>query len=102
MSRRHYHGISRAAQIAFRRAVLTRAGYQCEGCGKRARLEADHIVPLDKGGAHHPDNGQALCRACHIAKTRREAGQAEGAIEWTEFATRSERERRKDLFGAGL
>lgn len=36
-----------------------------------ARLETDHIVPLDAGGEHHPDNGQTTlcrCRDCHVAK----------------------------------
>lgn len=65
------HTPSNRQQALFRRAVLERDGYQCVRCGKRTRLEADHIVPLADGGAHHPDNGQTLCRACHIAKDAR-------------------------------
>lgn len=37
------------------------------------RLEVDHVVPLVAGGAvYDPDNLQALCRDCHIAKTAAE------------------------------
>ena len=39
--------------------------------------DADHIVPLSKGGKHEPENIRTLCIACHkdatreLAKTRR-------------------------------
>jgi len=36
-------------------------------------LEVDHITPLEDGGeAYALSNLQALCRECHIAKTRAE------------------------------
>lgn len=35
--------------------------------------EADHIVPLEDGGAHELANFQALCTPCHVAKTAAEA-----------------------------
>lgn len=49
----------------------------CEHCEDRDRVRAakdvDHITPLSEGGARlDPDNFQALCRACHNRKTRRE------------------------------
>ena len=48
--------------------VLTRAGYRCEQCGKLggAKMEAHHVIPLEYGGKHHPDNGQCLCVGCHV------------------------------------
>jgi 5-methylcytosine-specific restriction endonuclease McrA len=50
-----------------------RANGRCERCGQRAsRLEADHIVPVSQGGGHGLTNLQALCPACHRAKTARE------------------------------
>ena len=37
------------------------------------RLEVDHIIPLDLGGAPWAlSNVQVLCVGCHIAKTRAE------------------------------
>lgn len=36
--------------------------------------EADHIVPIALGGAHHArENGQALCTACHAIKSHDDA-----------------------------
>jgi len=31
--------------------------------------EVDHILPLNDGGTHHPDNLQTLCKSCHSTKT---------------------------------
>lgn len=62
-----------AEHLAWRRAVLERAGWQCEwpGCGRsNCRLFADHIVELRDGGAAlDVANGQALCGAHHTLKT---------------------------------
>ena len=52
---------------------LERDGYRCRSCGRAGRLEADHVVPLERGGAPWElDNVQTLCRGCHIRKTRAE------------------------------
>ena len=68
-----------------RRAVLNRDGYRCTSCGKAGALEVDHIRPMYKGGAAlSPDNLQALCRACHIEKTRTE-NTAPYRLEWREY-----------------
>ena len=75
MSRRHrtagiYSG-TRWSRL--RRRILDRDGWRCRVCGKPGRLEADHVVPLERGGdAWDPDNLQCLCRSCHIEKTTRE------------------------------
>ena len=56
-----------------RRLVLDRDGWRCQTCGKVWRLECDHIIPLEKGGAVYDlANLQTLCRGCHIAKSRAE------------------------------
>ena len=55
--------------------VLTfnRAGWKCQNCGRRGALECDHIRPLWKDGDPWALEGlQALCRGCHIRKTRAE------------------------------
>lgn len=58
---------------AWSRAVIARAGYACQACGRTGtRLYADHIVELQDGGAATDlANGQALCGACHTRKTAR-------------------------------
>ena len=56
-----------------RRAVFERDGYRCTECGKSGRLECDHVVPIVRGGDWWAAEGlQALCRGCHINKSRRE------------------------------
>ena len=68
---------STTAHKAWRKRVLAKARGVCQirgpGCTVRA-LEADHIIPIAEGGAEHDDsNGQAVCVACHRAKTQAEA-----------------------------
>lgn len=61
-----------------RRYIHRRAGYRCEHhwvgvlrCRKRARLEADHIMPWSRGGRTSLDNGQSLCRRHNRSKSNR-------------------------------
>ncbi len=41
--------------------------------------QADHIIPLQTGGADDIRNLQMLCANCHAEKTRKEAKQGVGA-----------------------
>ena len=43
-----------------------------QACGRAGRFECDHVVALERGGSSDMSNLQALCRSCHIAKTRGE------------------------------
>lgn len=61
----------------WRLEVLQRNRFRCQlrlsGCAGVA-AEADHIVPVSRGGAlYDPNNGQAVCPSCHEQKTREEA-----------------------------
>ena len=57
-----------------RKKVKQRAGNRCQECGKVGALDCDHIIPVDEGGDFWDiDNLQALCRMCHIEKTRKQA-----------------------------
>ncbi len=65
-----------AEHRAWRLAVLNRAGWRCEECGKQGGrgsktvLYADHIVERRDGGAPlDPANGRCLCASCHVKKT---------------------------------
>jgi hypothetical protein len=62
-----------------RLAVLQRAGYRCEDCGKAAdcaegvypgQIDLHHVVRPEDGGTHEPENLAALCRACHRKRHR--------------------------------
>ncbi len=67
----HHARVSSRAWETVRLQILNRDGYRCRNCGKPGRLEVDHIEPVSVGGSYFdPDNLQALCRSCHIAKTR--------------------------------
>jgi 5-methylcytosine-specific restriction protein A len=56
--------------------VKQRDQYTCCKCGRLTEDgEADHIVPLAKGGSDDLSNLQWLCREpCHAEKTRLEMG----------------------------
>lgn len=50
--------------------VQTTEGY-CPVCGVEVEIERmtmDHIIPLSKGGIHHINNVQPMCRSCNSAK----------------------------------
>jgi len=49
--------------------------YKCQVCGKYAEagargLQADHKMPLVRGGRNEHDNWQSLCNECNVAKRR--------------------------------
>jgi len=74
MSRNHAR-LHAARWARIRKAVLDRDGWRCVQCGAAGRLECDHVVPLHvdpKQDPYDPANLQALCRGCHVEKTRRE------------------------------
>ena len=74
MSRHHHRFANRARWQHLRRLVLDRDGWRCRSCGRPGRLEVDHIVPLDRGGAIYDlSNLQTLCAfPCHAEKTSSE------------------------------
>ena len=73
--------------------VLDRDGWACVKCGKAGRLEADHRVPLEAGGAVYDlANIQTLCRGCHWDKSsgeRRGRETPPEVLEWRRYLTNS-------------
>jgi 5-methylcytosine-specific restriction protein A len=59
------------------RASLFQRCPLCVVCEQQGRVteatQRDHKVPLAEGGADDPTNEQALCDACHDAKSQAEA-----------------------------
>ena len=51
---------------AIRVQVLARAGWRCQACGVRRRLDVHHVVKRSQGGSDFDlDHLVALCRWCH-------------------------------------
>jgi 5-methylcytosine-specific restriction endonuclease McrA len=48
--------------------LLSEYSGMCAACGSTERIEADHIVPLSKGGINTRDNMQPLCKLCNTSK----------------------------------
>ena len=81
--------INRRAWSKVRLRVLDRDGWRCALCGHPGRLEVDHKRPLHVDPTQDPYDMaglQALCRRCHIAKTRRENTRPDAARDaWRAF-----------------
>ena len=55
---------------AVRLAVLRRARWKCQRCGKHGRLEVHHKRALADGGDPYDlGNLEAVCRGCHFEET---------------------------------
>lgn len=50
------------------RALRSWFGDRCLCCGATGKLEADHVIPLDRGGSDDISNIQPLCRSCNASK----------------------------------
>ena len=63
-------------------AVKLRDQYTCQACGRVTEHgECDHVIPEAQGGQSELGNLQWLCagpEGCHLAKTMREAAEAQG------------------------
>ena len=40
----------------------------CRFCGGSDKIEADHILPISRGGRHSEGNLQPLCKSCNSSK----------------------------------
>lgn len=72
ISRKNSKAINRGAQGRFSldewNGLLKKQNYCCANCKSLTKLEADHIVPVSKGGNNTIDNIQILCRKCNAKK----------------------------------
>lgn len=51
--------------------IFKRDSNRCQRCGSKRDLECHHIIPIWKGGTHHPNNLITLCHKCHMEEDRR-------------------------------
>ena len=51
-----------------RSIVMERDRYACTYCGSDKQLEADHILPLSRGGSNALVNLATACRPCNLSK----------------------------------
>ena len=91
MSRNHVSRLHVRRWGRVRRAVLDRDNWRCRQCGRAGRLEVDHIDPDPHRDPFDASNLQALCRACHISKTRIENSRpvSKEEREWQALVKRS-------------
>jgi 5-methylcytosine-specific restriction protein A len=63
-----------------RQRVMQRDSGLCQPCLKAGRVsvatDVDHIKPRSEQGTDDDDNLQAICRACHTAKTATESARS--------------------------
>lgn len=59
----------------------------CACCGERKKLEADHVVPISKGGTSDITNIQPLCRNCNASKGDKTVDYRNGiiGIRWSQL-----------------
>lgn len=48
--------------------LCAKYNHRCLCCGKKKKLEADHVVPVSMGGSSDISNIQPLCRSCNASK----------------------------------
>jgi len=58
----------RRIPAAIKSAVMSRDSERCIVCGRREKIEIDHILPFRVGGWHAPDNLRLLCDTCHYIR----------------------------------
>jgi 5-methylcytosine-specific restriction endonuclease McrA len=70
----NYRARKRAAAGSFTAAewlaLVEQYGGRCAYCGESTALEADHRVPLSRGGTNTIDNILPACRVCNARKHR--------------------------------
>jgi len=68
--------------VKLRARIMRRDAGLCQPCLQAGRVteakQVDHIKPKTAGGTDDENNLQAICTACHKAKTAREAAQGRG------------------------
>jgi 5-methylcytosine-specific restriction endonuclease McrA len=51
--------------------LVEKFNHQCVCCKQVKKLEADHVIPVSKGGTTNIENIQPLCRSCNARKNNK-------------------------------
>lgn len=62
--RKEENGIFKVTEKFLKRLYLS----SCVSCGSIENIEADHIIPISRGGTHSEGNLQPLCQFCNRSK----------------------------------
>jgi len=66
---------SRTEWEAIQSQVRSRAGWRCQACGRRGRLDVHHVIKRSRGGSDFDlDRLVALCRACQRSPIESHSG----------------------------
>ncbi len=68
-----------------KKLIFERCAGACVRCGATGKLEYDHILARSIGGSGEPENGQLLCRPCHVFKNAVDREKAAIRILYLEF-----------------
>jgi 5-methylcytosine-specific restriction endonuclease McrA len=69
LKRNRSYSIDMAEYKRLKAIVFKRDNYTCRYCGQvGGKLEADHVIPISKGGANDLDNLVTSCRKCNRQK----------------------------------
>jgi len=68
---RRQGAVIKAMPSNYRQIVVRFYGGRCLNCKSMHKLEIDHVVALNNGGAHCFENFQLLCKSCNDSKSDR-------------------------------
>ena len=66
--RRRSNKMNNGAFKIYKKELLKIYNSPCFYCGSNERIEADHIVPISRGGRHSIGNLISACRSCNGSK----------------------------------
>ena len=68
------------------RALCKQYDNRCACCGKKKKLEFDHVRPISEGGTSDISNAQPLCRSCNASKGEKTTDYRtkQGIVRWVQ------------------
>lgn len=73
LRRARMHGAATSEPVV-RRLIIVRDNSTCWICRRvvpEDEIHLDHVIPISRGGKHHPDNVRVACASCNLWKGAR-------------------------------